>query len=242
MRIQKKIPLLVIALFPLYSFGQDTTLHNFNERPWFFIGTDFSFIPFSFDNSDFNKIDFNSPIQYSAELNFNFRIQNGFNSCTVFKTGILTDVLNTNIHMSRSTDNDIIEHIDILFRKHYIGIPVLLGHSAPITSKSCFVFHVGLVFFYEIANQSSIRGTGDWEQAISDWEYKYDNEKGWNATMLYLSYGHEREINEVLLLQYELFWQHRFTKQGFFNEETHRPFRPYDIIGIKLGIGWIPNI
>ncbi len=241
MRILKEIPFLVITLFPLYSFCQDCTFHD-STRTSFFIGTDFSFIPFSFDDHNYDKIDFNSPIQYSTGLNINFRIQNRFNSYIVLKTGLLTDVLNTKIHLSRSTDDDKIEQIDLLFRKRYIGIPILLGHSAQLSSKYSFVFQMGLVFFHEIGNKSSYQGTGNWEQAINNWENKIDDEKGWNASMLYFSYGHERQINHVLLLHYELYWQHRFNENGFYNEETHRPFRPYDIFGINIGIDWTPDI
>ena len=242
MRILKEIPFLVIVLFPLYSFCQDSTFHDSIERTRFFIGIDFSIIPFSFDNHAFDIIKFNSPIQYSNSLYFNIRTQNRFNSYTIIKTGLLTDVLNTNILLSKSTDDNTIEQIDILFRKRYIGIPILIGHSAHLSSHYCFVFQMGLVFFHEIGNKSSYQGTGNWEQAINNWKNKIDDEKGWNASMLYFSYGHEREINQVLLLHYELYWQHRFNENGFYNEETHRPFRPYDIIGINIGISWAPNI
>lgn len=223
------------------AYGQNSTLQASSGLAQFYVGAEFSLIPFSANSSHQDEFAFATPLQFSTGLNLNFKLKNRFNSSTVLKTGVLFDVLNTNSHLSRSTADDQIEQCDILCRKHYVGVPILLGHSAHLTEKTCYVFRVGLVIIFEIGNHLEYTANGNWELALAERRSILDNEKGWNAPMLYLSYGFERELNRRLLLQYELYWQHRFSRHGFYNAEAERPFRPFDVIGINIGLGWIPN-
>lgn len=235
------ISALFVVLFPLCSFGQDSLLNNTNDSPLFFIGADFSIIPFSYGGNNADALSFSTPLQYSSGLSLNFKVKNRYDNYAIFKTGILFDVLNNHFHLSRSTVDDRFEQADLIFRKRYLGVPVLWGHSAHLTDNTCYVFQIGLALFIEIGNSFSYTSNGNWEQALANWKKAYDNEKGRYATMLYLSYGHERRLNKSMLLKYEVYWQHRFNQQGFSNEDTGRPFRHYDVFGLGIGVGWIPG-
>lgn len=127
----------------------------------------------------------------------------------------MLDILNNFIHLSRSTDYGGVENADLLFRKCYIRVPVLLGHSAHLTENTCYVFQIGVVYFIEIGNSLSYTSIGNWEKALNNWDNAYENEKGWNGAMLFFSYGHEMKIRKSFLLHYKVYWQHRFTEQGF---------------------------
>lgn len=240
-----KIVVSLLCACPLNLFGQDTVLHTMEKRMQVLLGAEFAVVnPLSFEKAKVDATkgpEFVLPIQFSTGLNVCFGVRNGLNCFTHLKTGILTDCLNTNILLTRSTDAGDVESLEMLLRKQYVGLPVLLGHSAQVNDRFSIVFRIGVVVMWNIGNKLSHGAIGNWEQTLADWRLNCDKEKGRNATMLYLSYGHEWRLNDVLQLQYELYWQHRFNEQFFFNTETQMLFRPYDILGINIGIGWMPK-
>lgn len=235
--------LLVISISTTNSYGKVTSSNITDGFSPIYIGADLSYIPFSSGISKTcyeTELRFSNPLQFSSGLNLNMRVKNRLNSYTIFKTGIQFDVLNNNVHLSRCTDDERIEQADLLFRKQYIGIPILWGYSAHLTNNKCFVIRMGFVTFIEIGNKFSYTSIGDWKPSVVGWRNTFNKEKGWNATTLHLSYGYERMLSKTTLIQYEIYWQHRFNQEGFYNEQTHRPFRHYDIFGIGIGLGWNP--
>lgn len=243
----KTIKIMLMALGAVYchpSFGQQIDPQSYNNKIFTVIGADLGVInPFSLEGSAIDDgTTTNSPLQYSVGLNVSLRVANTWNGYITLKTGLLTDVINTEILMSRSTDNNGLEKMEMLFRKHYVGVPLMLGHSAPLNTKVNYIFQVGLVFLREIGYKCSHTETGDWQRAIDRWQGYYDDEKGWHSTMLVISYGHEWPINDRFMFRYEISWQHRFSAGGFVNSDTGYPFRPYDVFGINVGLGWMPKL
>lgn len=66
--------LSVVVLFPFCLFGQDSLSNGAKDFPLFYVGADFSLIPFSYgkaNNTD--GLRFSLPLQFSSELNINLR-------------------------------------------------------------------------------------------------------------------------------------------------------------------------
>lgn len=240
-----KIAILLLCACPFTVLGQDTVSHNTGNRLHFVFGAEFAIVnPLSFEEAAVDPTKgptLNLPLQFSTGLNVCMKIKNGTNCFTHLKTGVLTDVLNAKVHLTRSPVDGQNEKLDMLFRKHYIDVPILLGHSAQVNEKLSVVFQAGVIMSWNVGNNLSYTAVGDWSQALAKWQSDFDSEKGRAVEMLYLSYGHEWKLNEALLLRYELYWQHRFEEQGYLNQSTDTPFRPFDVLGLNIGIGWSPR-
>ena len=109
-------------------------------------------------------------------------------------------------------------------RMYYLGIPILVGHMIPVSDKRSAIFRWGLLWNTVV---------GDNLPENNNWP-KPDEKSGWTA---YTCYGNEWSLNDALSISAEIYWQHLML--------SHLPskgaFRPYDIFGITLGIGWKPK-
>ena len=226
------LPLLAVSLSAKGQQPSDpTTGRNYEFR----FGADLGMNVLGLENNygyyygNYNYGNFDWSSLPMAGLNVGLGIKNDYNSQLVIETGVNTDVMSSKHPL-----------YPVTYTKYYVGVPFLFGCAGKITDIRSFNVRLGFILFCEVANRGKFKEGDVWPVGYQFLKTALDDERGSKAWIMHLGYGNEWQLTEKLSLRGDLFWQHRFNVLGYWNEQFGPNFRPCDVVGVKIGIGWTP--